>query len=290
MLRRHGVPMSIGLTRGGLRRFVVGPLAAAMLATCLAVSPVLAVDTDMAISTSAIDFGNVNVGSTASIPVTLTNTGGDPFGPINMFGGAPPSAEFNASQNCQGNTLPAGGTCQVVYEFSPSGTGQFTDTSSFTVSETTSQGDGEDFTVSLSGCGGSCAPPNPTADLSVTISAPSSVKRNGVLVYAIGVANAGPDAAAEVVLTDQIPFGAVFLAVTASGWQCAAPAPKTKVGTVTCTIDPLASGGGVATSLAVQVKALPGRGPIVNAVSVTSSSDDPNPSNNSASVSTIVTK
>jgi uncharacterized repeat protein (TIGR01451 family) len=261
-----------------------------MIATCLAVSPVLAVDTDMAISASAIDFGNVNVGSTASVPVTLTNTGGDPFGPINMFGGAPPSAEFDASQNCQGNTLPAGGTCQVTYSFSPSATGPFTDTSSFTVSETNSQSDGEDFTVSLSGCGGSCAPPNPTADLSVTISAPSSVKRNGVLVYAIGVANAGPDAADDVVLTDQLPFGTVFLAVTASGWQCTAPAPKTKGGTVTCTIDPLASGGGVATSIAVQVRALPGRGPIVNAVSVTTSAVDPNPSNNSASASTIVTK
>jgi hypothetical protein len=53
------------------------------------------------------------VGDTASSAVTVVNTGSDPFGPINMFGGAPPTAEFNASQNCQAQTLPAGGSCQV---------------------------------------------------------------------------------------------------------------------------------------------------------------------------------
>ena len=54
----------------------------------VAPDPVAAVDTDMTISTTAIDFGQVNVGSTAQASVTLTNTGGDPFGPINIFGGA----------------------------------------------------------------------------------------------------------------------------------------------------------------------------------------------------------
>ena len=85
--------------------------------------------------------------------MTLTNTGGDPFGPINIFGGAPPTAEFNASQNCQGTTLPAGGSCNVNYSFSPGAAGTFNDTSSFTISETSSQSDGEDFSVSLAGVG-----------------------------------------------------------------------------------------------------------------------------------------
>jgi hypothetical protein len=109
--------------------------------------------TDIVISDLLIDFAYVNVGETAQVSVTLTNTGGDPFGPINMFGGAPPTAEFNASQNCQATTLPAGGTCMVNYSFSPGSTGTFTDTSSFTVSETASQSDGEDFSVSLVGVG-----------------------------------------------------------------------------------------------------------------------------------------
>jgi hypothetical protein len=127
--------------------------------------PAAAVDTDMAISTTAIDFGQVNVGSTAQAAVTLTNTGGDPFGPVNMFGGAPPTNEFNASQNCQGTTLPAGGSCMVNYTFSPGAAGTFNDSSNFTVSETPNQADGEDFSVSLTGVG---FDPNATATVDVT--------------------------------------------------------------------------------------------------------------------------
>ncbi|MDO8364608.1 MAG: choice-of-anchor D domain-containing protein [Actinomycetota bacterium] len=112
-----------------------------------------AVDTAMAISTTTAAFGPVSVGSSGSITVTLTNGGAVPFGPINIFGGAPPTAEFGASQNCQGVTLSAGGTCSITYTFTPSGAGAFNDTSSFTISPTASQSDGEDFSVALSGTG-----------------------------------------------------------------------------------------------------------------------------------------
>jgi hypothetical protein len=128
----------------------VGLATATVLVAPLSVD---AVETDIAIDTTAIDFGIVNVGASGSRSVTLTNTGGDPFGPINIFGGAPPTAEFNASQNCQGVTLSAGGSCNVTYTFSPGSAGTFNDTSSFTISETASQSDGENFTVSLTGSG-----------------------------------------------------------------------------------------------------------------------------------------
>jgi hypothetical protein len=110
------------------------------------------VDGDLIISTAFIDFGSVNVGSTAQVAVTLTNTGGDDYIP-HMFGGAPPTNEFNASQNCQLVTLPAGGSCMVTYTFSPGAVGTYTDSSNFTVSETDNQSDGEDFSVALTGIG-----------------------------------------------------------------------------------------------------------------------------------------
>jgi hypothetical protein len=100
------------------------------------------------------DFGSVAVGSTGSpIEVTITNMNSSPFGPINIFGGAPPTPEFNASQNCQGTTLAAGGSCMVTYTFSPGGTGPFNDSSAFTLSQTSSQADGFDFTITLTGTG-----------------------------------------------------------------------------------------------------------------------------------------
>jgi hypothetical protein len=95
------------------------------------------------------------------VAVTLTNTSGTPFGPINMFGGAPPTAEFNASQSCQAQTLAAAASCTVNYQFAPGSTGAFSDYSGFTISPTSNQSDGFDYTVILLGCG--VDPNNPVA-------------------------------------------------------------------------------------------------------------------------------
>ncbi len=136
---------------GSARRLLAAALVAWLLTATLGVHAARAVDTDMTISTTSVDFGQVNVGGQNSVSVTLTNTGGDPFGPINMFGGAPPTAEFNASQNCQAVTLAPGAFCSINYTFGPGTAGSFTDVSSFTLSETASQSDGEDFSVTLTG-------------------------------------------------------------------------------------------------------------------------------------------
>jgi hypothetical protein len=129
-------------------------LAVGVVASVINVPVAGAVETDIAINTTVVDFGAVVVGTTGlPIAVTLTNTGGDPFGPINMFGGSPPTPEFSGSQNCQAQTLPAGGSCMVSYTFTPSAPLPFTDTSNFTISETSNQADGEAFTVSLTGLG-----------------------------------------------------------------------------------------------------------------------------------------
>jgi hypothetical protein len=89
----------------------------------------------------------------------IVNGDSAPYGPVNLFGGAPPKPEFSASQNCQGTTLPAGGSCTITYTFTPSSTGSASDTSAFTVSPTSSQSDGTNFNVPLTGCG---VPPNGT--------------------------------------------------------------------------------------------------------------------------------
>ena len=83
---------SRGRTPTRRRRALPASVGAALILSVVLAPPAAAVDTDMAISTTAIDFGTVSVGATAQSAVQLTNTGGDPFGPINMFGGAPPTA------------------------------------------------------------------------------------------------------------------------------------------------------------------------------------------------------
>lgn len=136
-------------------------VAALLLAGGLPAPAAHAVPTAITVTPLEVDFGDTPVGTTAPVvSVQVINTGTAPFGPLNIFGGAPPTAEFNAGQNCQGKTLPAGGSCQISYTFSPSTAGEFTDVSSFTISPTASQSDGEDFTVTLAGCGGVCTPPD----------------------------------------------------------------------------------------------------------------------------------
>ena len=82
MSERQRVPMSMRLTPDRLRRSLVGPVAAAMIATVVTVSPVLAVDTDMTISATVVDFGSVDVGTTsAPVPVVLTNRAAHRSGP-----------------------------------------------------------------------------------------------------------------------------------------------------------------------------------------------------------------
>ena len=125
-----------------------------VLLSAILAPPAAAVPTPIDVSPLAVDFGDVAVGTTSPpMSVQVRNTSTSPFGPINMFGGAPPTAEFNAFQNCQGDTLAGGASCQITYEFSPGSPGSFSDSSTFTISQTSSQSDGEDFSVALTGQG-----------------------------------------------------------------------------------------------------------------------------------------
>jgi hypothetical protein len=109
----------------------------------------------LSISPTEIDFGEVKVGTdSATIPVTTTNHGTKPFGPISGGGGGTTTAEFTTVQDCIGATLgPGGGSCHWWYTFSPSAPGVFNDSSTFWIGEGGSITHGKGFTVALTGTG-----------------------------------------------------------------------------------------------------------------------------------------
>jgi hypothetical protein len=114
------------------------------------------------------NFGNVAVGTTSpNLATVITNTGAQSFGPINMFSGVMYGGPFASTQNCQGATLPPGGTCSIVHTFSPTAPGVVNDFLALTVTPTPSPADGTYFVISLSGCGASdgsaCPPPESVA-------------------------------------------------------------------------------------------------------------------------------
>jgi uncharacterized repeat protein (TIGR01451 family) len=127
-----------------------------------------------------------------------------------------------------------------------------------------------------------------SADLSLSIVGPSKAGTRSTITYILTVNNAGPDDASNVVLTDNLPFGSELTAVTTSQGECTRPGRK--VQKVVCNLGDIAGGGSSdsAVTLKISARAIPSY--INNVASVSSDITDPNPSNNTASFSTAISK
>ena len=103
--------------------------------------------------------------------------------------------------------------------------------------------------------------------------------------YLIAVYNAGPHAAQGVVMSDPTPTGTVFASLVAGG-SCTKPAVGA-AGLVSCQISTLQVGSTWLGLLTVKVTA-PAKSNITNKATVTGTTVDPNPGNNTSTVSTGV--
>jgi uncharacterized repeat protein (TIGR01451 family) len=121
----------------------------------------------------------------------------------------------------------------------------------------------------------------PASDLRVTqTDAPDPVSPGANVTYTVTVANLGGSAATGVSLRDDLPAGAGFVSATPSQGTCAGTAP------VSCALGALAGGGSA--TVAIVVSAPPTPGSMVNKAAIAASTIDPNPSNDTAQVSTTV--
>lgn len=116
-----------------------------------------------------------------------------------------------------------------------------------------------------------CADPAapPAADVQVAKTGPATVAPGGTVTYTVTVTNAGPDPAEDVVVTDALPGD--LTGVTADGGGVVTPP------TVTWALGTLAAGQAV--TLTVSGTA-PATGTLVNVVSATATTPDPDASNN----------
>ena len=92
--------------------------------------------------------------------------------------------------------------------------------------------------------------------------------------------NLGPSAATGVTVTDSLPASVTFVSATSTVGSCGHAAP-----TVTCALGSLANGAGATVTITVRPQIA---GPLANAASVGGTEGDPNPTNNTASVTTTV--
>ncbi len=119
---------------------------------------------------------------------------------------------------------------------------------------------------------------------SLTFDAPA-VTQGSWQTYLIAVYNAGPHPAQGVVMSDPTPTGTVFASLLAGG-SCTKPAAGA-AGPVSCQIPTLAVGSTWLGLLTVKVTA-PAKSTIINEATVTGTTVDPNPGNDTTTVSTPV--
>jgi uncharacterized repeat protein (TIGR01451 family) len=125
------------------------------------------------------------------------------------------------------------------------------------------------------------------ADLEITnVDSPDPVVAGNNLTYTITVSNAGPDPAVAASLSDTLPAGTTFVSLASpGGWSCTTPAVGAG-GTVSCSLASMNVGSAVFTLVvAVDVGA---SGIVSNTATITSSTSDPAPANNSATANTTV--
>ena len=117
------------------------------------------------------------------------------------------------------------------------------------------------------------------ADLAVIQTVVPVVSPNRNLTYTIQVVNNGPGSALDVSLRDTLPAGTTFVSFTApAGWNPTTPVVGSN-SPILATIPTLPSGAIQAFTLVVNVGSVP-IGPPTNRVSISSSTPDPNLTNN----------
>ncbi|MBI1741721.1 DUF11 domain-containing protein [Candidatus Acetothermia bacterium] len=231
----------------------------------------------------------VNAGATLAYTLQVTNAGPSTATNVTVTDTLPTGTTFVSASGtgwscgqasgivtCTRTSLAVGAAPNITITVTaPSSGGTITDIASVNSSTTDSNPnnntDTEDTTV------------NPVADLSITKSDnPDPVSANGTLTYTLNVANAGPSTATNVTVTDTLPGGTTFVSATGSGWGCGQAA-----GIVTCTRASLAVGAAPAITIIVTAPA--NGGTITDTATVSSSTTDLNPSNNTDTEDTTVT-
>jgi uncharacterized repeat protein (TIGR01451 family)/fimbrial isopeptide formation D2 family protein len=115
----------------------------------------------------------------------------------------------------------------------------------------------------------------PAADLRLTNTASvTDVKMGGEVTYALGVDNAGPDAAKHVIVSDQLPAGETYLS---DDGGCTVSGQK-----LSCELHEIASAGTSTVHVVVRIGASLGGTTVTNTAEVTSETFDPKAADNSA--------
>jgi uncharacterized repeat protein (TIGR01451 family) len=242
---------------------------------------------------------SVSAGATASFQVVISNKGPSTANHVQLTNAVPANTTFVSASvadpigdfHC---TTPAVGTTGNIVCSAPKFDVRGGDQPVFTFTFRVNNGVSQETTLSNSASiSADETDPNtsnntasrttgittasPSADVSVAVS-------GGGTTFSIVVRNAGPNDAASVTLTDSVPSGSTFVSWSQNSgpaFNCTTPAPGA-TGTINCTIGIL-PGFDSKTTTAEFVLTLDTSAQVTNTASVSSTTADPRPDNNTSS-------
>jgi uncharacterized repeat protein (TIGR01451 family) len=103
------------------------------------------------------------------------------------------------------------------------------------------------------------------------------------ITYTLSVSNLGTSPANSVSVVDTLPAGSTFVSASGTGWTC-----NNVAGVVTCTVPTLPAGAAPVINLTINAPAVAVGGTLVNTATVSSTTTDPNPANNSSTKSVSI--
>ncbi len=195
-------------------------------------------------------------------------------------GGSCPPSSLGGFVGCNLGVMASGAsaTITIVVRHTTPLTGSITVTNTATVS-----GKETDYNSSNNSASATTTV-TPGADVSVTKSVTSGQPVAGqTMTYHVVVSNAGPDTPA-VTLTDTLPKGVTFRSYTSSQGKCSSPLN----GPVTCNLGFVSNTGPASVDIIVDLALGLSGTSITNQASIISSLADPNTSNNSFTLVTLV--
>ena len=214
----------------------------------------------------------------ASKPFTVAPAVASPGGLCVVSGGS-----TSWTVTCNLGVEPAVGRTTVTIRFTASATTDVNDTASVasaTIDPNTSNNSATGQVHFVS-----------TADVGITKAVlPTTANAGEQVTYTLTVTNSGPSKALSVVARDVLPSVVSIVSITPSLGTCVAGVPGNAAQPTTCTLGDLSNGATATITIVAKVSASTADGSVLlNQATVTTSSDDLNNANNSASASLTVT-
>ena len=240
---------------------------------------------DLALQMSAAP-DPVPVGEDLTYTIVATNNGPGDAADVEVEDALPAGASFQSATTSQGScdelagmvscaigSLAADASATVTVVVQPTQTGTLLNSATVSASSSDPDLSNNDDNAQVA--------VEPAAALAVTqADSPDPVHVGEDLTYTVQVHNGGPDDAEAVTLTDTLPDDTTFQTATPSTGTCSEAA-----GTVTCDLGLLAADGDASVAITVSPDAA---GTISNVATVSSTTGDPDDSDNTATEQTTV--